>query len=798
MVSEAQPDSPVLAAPIAPPRLDDNGGWVLDLADDLRVRAGPPRLLWEGGLAQTLALGLRDDTTWTIAGEATGTAPAVQGVWRWRAMAGGWRADVELRSAATGTAPRIESFAWLGGDAAALVLPTPSDVTTLAYGSDMLDAVVSPLRTLERTLGRGAAMLAGPDGRTVLLGHLAARHGRADVWIDTSASSDATVALEATWDGAWTWPSGTVLPLDPICMLLADSTAVVQAAWAAAFGAEVGVVPDRPRPRGWWGWAWSDVFDDEPPTHDLVVASAAAWKVAGLSRLGADLVWISISYVAGLTPGRYDETDRERFPGGLEGLVRELQEHGMRLGLWCAPFWVADTPEMRHRWEGRLLTDERGAPVVQKKGWQYGDSAARPAEDRFDFLCLDGSHPEVKAHLRTLFANWRSVGVEYCMVDFLDAGAGSLGGRDAVPATGRHDGRAPPGTGPYREALAAIREGAGPDMTLLGATGPMLEALPMVDAMRIASDHDEGRPRAPETFWHPATYLADHWAVHRRVLRAIAARAPLDRHLWSAAHAHSLVLDEPVSGGQARISAALAAVGGGILLSGDDPRRMSSTRLDLLRRVLPEHRGPVCSPDAMRPLGAEATPMLLRADLDADGEQWCAVAVFNLEDEPKTVEFAPSWLPPSMQAASSWSAFEMFDRAALGRITAGSRLHIPALDARILRITSRREHPWLLATDHHLTGGGVELSSVAWDPGTRRLSLVLEHAPAAEGRVWISCPRGWRPVHWRSARIVRLVGHADDVMQVEAPLDDAGRWEGMWAFERIDANGPDAEADADR
>ena len=68
---------------------------------------------------------------------------------------------------------------------------------------------------------------------------------------------------------------------------------------------------------------------------------------------------------------------------------------------------------------------------------------------------------------------------------------------------------------------------------------------------------------------------------------------------------------------------------------------------------------------------------------------------------------------------------------------------MPGRDCRIVAVRRAAEHPQVLATDMHLTLGGVELSDVKWDEAACTLSGVARRAPGAKGRIFLRLPEGW-------------------------------------------------------
>lgn len=102
-----------------------------------------------------------------------------------------------------------------------------------------------------------------------------------------------------------------------------------------------------------------------------------------------------------------------KFPDGLTGLARRIEEKGLIPGLWVAPFIVEQGSAAAAEHAAWLLRDRGGRPVVA--GWNPNWSG--------DFWAWDLSVPEVGDWLASLFERiveeW---GYRYLKLDFLYAG----------------------------------------------------------------------------------------------------------------------------------------------------------------------------------------------------------------------------------------------------------------------------------------------------------------------------------------------------------------------------------------
>ena len=541
--------------------------------------------------------------------------------------------------------------------------------------------------------------------------------------------------------------------------------------WADALASQHGALTSGDLPVGWLGWAWTDAFAGES-AEQLILETAEAIAELGLKELGFNTIWSSLTNLPQVTPGKGFEVDERQHPQGIQWLAAQLADQGLTLGLWYSAFWKPDTPDERERWLGATLLDADGAPLRQDKRWPYGEHVDAAPEKRLGFLCLDGSNSQVRQELHDLFSCWREWGVGYVMCDFLEAGSGPLAADAALHGHPQSESAAVAGAEVLRQGLKAVREGAGERMVLLGSTGPLLEGVGLLDAMRVAIDYCEGRPRIPATYFHPATYIQDDWPRHKAVLTNVAARAPFHRRLFKSAASHMLTVDEPLPMGEARIAATLTCMAPGVLFFGDDLREMHPERLALLKRCLPVlEDGELRVLDLFSAHRHGRVPSLLLRRYERTWDDWTLLAAFNLEDDACVHKLTAECF--GLDPAGDWLLFDFHARRLLGELGQGIKLCVPAGDVRLLRISRRRKHPWLLSTDLHLSQGGASVDSVVWDDQVCVLSVSLRRAAGESGALWLQVPRGWDLVDDADGRLLMVAGLRDHVCRVPLDFHDA-------------------------
>jgi alpha-galactosidase len=237
------------------------------------------------------------------------------------------------------------------------------------------------------------------------------------------------------------------------------------ATWAEELARASGVGPVPSLPPVWCSWYhyFTSVREED-----------VLENLAAIDRLGLDvgIVQVDDGWQAGY--GDWLECS-PRFPGQMTDLANRIRATGRRAGIWTAP----------------LLVGQRSQLAAEHPDWLTGGADAGHNWDQ-PLGALDVTHPDAAAHLQNVFRTLASWGYDYFKVDFLYAGA--IDGRRHADATG---------VDAYRHAIRLIREGIGPEATLLGCGAPLLASVGLFDAMRVSPDvapHYEprdGDPTAP-------------------------------------------------------------------------------------------------------------------------------------------------------------------------------------------------------------------------------------------------------------------------------------------------------------
>jgi len=218
----------------------------------------------------------------------------------------------------------------------------------------------------------------------------------------------------------------------------------------------MGVLVAKTRTR--WGrfrpWIFSGTL-----LNALVLYALFAAPVLDEAALMGDLFQIDDGWEPKV--GDWLETDAQKFPHGLKGMVEEIHATGFQAGLWLAPF-VCEKDSALFRQHPDWLLKVEGKPWCCGSNWS-------------SFYALDIDNPAVLDYLRRVFDrvlnDW---GFDLVKLDFLYG---------AAPFGNAHESRA---ARMYR-AMELLRSWCG-QKQILGCGVPVMPAFGLVDYCRVSCD----------------------------------------------------------------------------------------------------------------------------------------------------------------------------------------------------------------------------------------------------------------------------------------------------------------------
>ncbi|WP_235534117.1 glycoside hydrolase family 36 protein [Oerskovia sp. Root22] len=206
------------------------------------------------------------------------------------------------------------------------------------------------------------------------------------------------------------------------------------------------------------GAVWSSWYS----YYETISRTDLAEVVPQLPALGFDTVQIDDGWEQLVG----DWTPNSKFAAGMRDAASLIADHGMRPGLWIAPFIALPDSQVAQRHPQMLLRDPNGAPV--RAGTNWGSHYYT-----FDFTRADAQDFLIETVARAVH-EW---GFTYLKLDFINAGA--VDGVRSKDVDREHA---------YRSAIETIRSAVGPDVYLLGSGAPIFASLGVLNAVRTGPD----------------------------------------------------------------------------------------------------------------------------------------------------------------------------------------------------------------------------------------------------------------------------------------------------------------------
>ncbi len=519
------------------------------------------------------------------------------------------------------------------------------------------------------------------------IGFLSSREGSPNVQARFRAGAGGTYLGATSSLSGRILPAGQSIDLDPVWLSVEENRYDALERYGDAVAATASQQVRTGANALWCSW-----YPIRMGISEEIVLAHAAIAAKHFKPLGLDVIQLDHGWQRGDICG--DWVPNERFPHGIKWLSDQLRTHyGMKLGLWIAPTQVAFTSQLFHEHPEWMLTGTDGKPATVGR-WYW--------EPNPDMAVLDASHPAAEQWIEETFARLSAEGASYYKIDFI---AGS-------PALGR--------------AMAAIRQGAGPDAWIRYCQTPPLLSAGLANSAYIGDDTgDAGLP--------------DWMNLQRRNMPLLAASYWANDRLY-----HREVCDMSVGMKadveEARFRLTMMVLSGCSISLSDDFRPLDLPRIRMMQQCLPPGNPPA------RPLDLfeRELPSLWHMHCKNEAGEWDAVGVFNPEDQPqqRTVALASLELPADTEVV----AFEFWEEKFLGTYREKITLTLAPRTSRILLIHRRPTRPQVIATNLHVLGGYHEIKQSVWDETRLLLSGRYQRAPGLAGKVYLYVPDGYRPL----------------------------------------------------
>ena len=401
------------------------------------------------------------------------------------------------------------------------------------------------------------------------------------------------------------------------------------------------------------------------------------------------------------------ETNEEQFPLGMKKLADDIRSLGFRPGLWMAPYGTGNE-EFYNAHKDWFLHDAQGNAYSSWNGrWT-----------------MDPTNPEALENLRRIFdAASHEWGYEFFKIDGMSgSGSGYMAHLYERPEV-RAQFYDPSVPNPFERTVKIMRDGIGPDRIFLACqghfTGP--EAA-YADAARTGADIvGANQP----VHWEGVLNQAGR-TVNQIFVNNIVFYTDPDT---------LLVGDLPTE--QARVSATIVSLPGQLMFSGDKLAQLTPEQVRLVQQTLPVAD--------VRPMNLYPSfEMLPIWDLRVvrDFGTWDVVALFNFDwgDGEKPVAFTFDEIG---REAGEYIGWEFWTGTFFETVADRFEMSVPDKGVRLLALHKKLGRPQFLSSDRHITQGAVDLTALAWDAESKKLSGRVKLVAESSTTVRFYVPEGF-------------------------------------------------------
>jgi len=470
-------------------------------------------------------------------------------------------------------------------------------------------------------------------------------------------------------------------------------------------------LPPESVPSGWISWYGYRL----EMTEENVLANARVMRDRFLPY-GADVIQLDNGWQRDSCSTEWRETN-DQFPHGLEWLAQEVEQLGLRTGFWGNPIMVSSQGTFCKEHPEHLLRDGNGK-VVEAGEWTWGA--------REMMYLLDATHPAavraVADEIRWLRETTRCHYWKFDFVVFLMSLHRQLAFADRNLV---------PGIETYRHAANELRKVVGDDYIYFcsnfiygefGIGDTTMTAPDIGNPCFHKAHHADRRLYQTQHFRQNATTILARHFLHRRLV---------------------LLNPDTVNIGtgtlqEARLRLSLVAFSGGQFFLGDRLPDYTEERLDLAEKGAPIY-GEAAIPLDLFDRPYPDHPRIWHLPISTEWDQWDVVCLVNIQESGSITIDLQDAFPDRGDAL----LFDFWDERPLGALGENPAFTLDATESKILCLRKPRPHPHLLATNLHVTQGGVEVTRQDWSASTRMLELAFARRPGAQGRFWVCLPPGF-------------------------------------------------------
>ena len=279
--------------------------------------------------------------------------------------------------------------------------------------------------------------------------------------------------------------------------------------------------------------------------------------------IGADLFQIDDGW-------QFDDTfpgdwfiDTDKFPNGLDAIIKQCNNADMTFGLWLSPFLVQESSRYFESLKHLVRTDVlAGNSTPEKK-----------------IRIFDLDNPEFYKKLYDTYHYLSyEMNVKYFKLDFLVFGYFSFHSAIRFKSDYR--------SAMFRKVISTIREAVGDDAILLSCGSPIIECAGIFDAQRESRDIICPKSSSDPFYWQ-------HWSNIKNASKTVLYRYFYNNVVFRNDPDGAVLRDYDIGDGfdcnyaEARYWSTIVAFSGGLVLSNDEFRNLSQPRRELFTKLLP-------------------------------------------------------------------------------------------------------------------------------------------------------------------------------------------------------------------
>ncbi|MCK4716934.1 MAG: hypothetical protein KAT54_09010, partial [Candidatus Marinimicrobia bacterium] len=187
---------------------------------------------------------------------------------------------------------------------------------------------------------------------------------------------------------------------------------------------------------------------------------------------------------------------------------------------------------------------------------------------------------------------------------------------------------------------------------------------------------------------------------------------------------------------ESRSWVSLVGLTGAMFTFSDIPQDLPGIKVEVYRKILPTI--------ITRPLelyGMSSTPPLWCLEVNRDYDNWLVVANTSFgSDVVKRIDFSKLGLDPSEE----YIVYDYWNKELVGVFKDSFICEPPdEHDADVYSIRKKRDYPWVVSVDRHISQGGVSLINLSYDDSAQTLSGISRLVPDHDCNISIYNPEGF-------------------------------------------------------